>query len=136
VAGFDLPEMIARCQAACPASVDLLSSDWGEISAMRFDMVFASLVLQHVPTSEIERFATGFARMAPVTYLISRGTTDGGDNTFEIVTRLGLFDFSMCTEVEHDPMTHRLRAVGPASLDEARAAGNARHYEVLLRPRA
>jgi SAM-dependent methyltransferase len=135
VVGYDLPEMIERCRTAAPATVSLLTGDWSAVSAMRFDLVFASLVLQHIPTAEIERYADGLARMAPVTYILSRGVTDTGENVFDILVRSGLFDIPDCTEVEHDPLTHGLKVIGPASLDEARRAGNDAHYEVLMRPR-
>jgi SAM-dependent methyltransferase len=135
VVGYDLPEMIERCRAVSPVTVSLLSGDWSAVSAMRFDLVFASLVLQHIPTREIERYATGLAQMAPAIYMLSRGVTDEGDNVFDVLVRSGLFDLSPCVEVEHDPVTHGLKVIGPASIDEARRAGNASHYEVLMRPR-
>ena len=135
VVGYDLPEMVERCREASPVAVSLLTGDWGAVSTMRFDLVFASLVLQHIPRVEIERYAAGIAGMAPVTYMLSRGVTDAGDNVFDILVRSGLFDMSDCMEVEHDPVTHGLKVIGPALIEDARRAGNAAHYEVLLRPR-
>ena len=135
IVGYDLPEMIERCRTASPVAVSLLSGDWDAMETMQFDLVFASLVFQHIPTAGIERYAAGIAAMAPRTYMLSRGVTDSGDNVFDILVRSGLFDMSDCTEVEHDPVTHGLKVIGPASIDEARREGNAAHYEVLMRPR-
>lgn len=135
VVGYDLPEMIERCRTASPVPVHLLTGDWNGVIGMHFDLVFASLVLQHIPTPQIERYAADIARLAPLTYLLSRGTTDGGDNVFDILVRSSLFELSDCTEVEHDPVTHGLRVIGPASIEQARRQGNGAHYEVLMRPR-
>ena len=135
VVGYDLPEMIERCRTVSPVPVHRLTGDWTGVSGMRLDLVFASLVLQHIPTPQIERYAADIARLAPLTYLLSRGTTDGGDNVFDILVRSSLFEMSDCTEVEHDPATHGLRVIGPASIEQARRPGNGAHYEVLMRPR-
>lgn len=135
VTGFDLPPMIARCRSALGPGAPELSDDWAELSGRRFDLIFASLVLQHIDTPAIEAYLADFARMAPVIYLLSRGTTDDGGNVFAILQRLNLFSIGDCTEVEHDPDTHRLRVVGTAPVEVAARDGNQRHYEVLLRPR-
>lgn len=135
VVGYDLPEMIERCRLASPVPVRLLTGDWTAVRGMRVDLVFASLVLQHIPTPQIERYAADIARLAPLTYLLSRGTTDSGDNVFDILVRANLFEMSDCTEVEHDPVSHGLKALGPASVEQARRPGNSAHYEVLMRPR-
>jgi len=133
VVGFDLPPMIARCRDAPGVAGPELSDDWTEVSSRRFDLLFVSLVLQHIDTASIERYLADFARMAPVTYLLSRAGTDSGDNVFAILRRLGLFTAGECVEVQHDPGTHRLRAVGAADLDVASQPGNMAHYELLLR---
>jgi len=46
ITGFDLPEMIERCRVLAPDPIDTLSSDWAEVRTGRFDLIFASLVLQ------------------------------------------------------------------------------------------
>ncbi|HET9528043.1 MAG TPA: methyltransferase domain-containing protein, partial [Pyrinomonadaceae bacterium] len=37
VVGYDLEPMIVRCRALATDSVDLVTSDWGELSRRRFD---------------------------------------------------------------------------------------------------
>ena len=38
-------------------------------------------------------------------------------------------------QVEHDDRTHQLRPIGSTLLDEARGAGDLRHFEALLKRR-
>jgi hypothetical protein len=77
VVGFDLPEMIARVRDLAPGAV-VLSSDWDAVRAMPFDLIFGSLVLQHVPEDWCRRVLADFARMAPATYLLARGRGTSG----------------------------------------------------------
>src|SRR5215212_8171034 len=78
VVGYDLPAMIERCRRAAPVAADALSSDWEAVRVERFDLVFASLVLQHVPEHVCRTSLEDFAPMAPVTYLLARGQGDFG----------------------------------------------------------
>lgn len=48
VTGYDLPPMIARCRELAPVPADALSDDWPSLCEQRFDLVFASLVVQHI----------------------------------------------------------------------------------------
>jgi SAM-dependent methyltransferase len=134
VVGFDLPEMIARARDAAPAGIEL-SSDWDALGMQRFDLVFASLVLQHVSEDWCRTALAGFARMAPATYLLARGQGDFGFNALELAARTGEFDTPDCRVVDHDPATHQLRVLGAVPYDEARSADDPRHFEVLLRSR-
>lgn len=135
VAGFDLEPMIQRCRELAPEQIDLLSSDWEEVSRRRFDLVFASLVLQHVDRDDCRRYLEDFARMAPATYVITRLQSDFGANVLGLVAESGLFEVRECAEVEHDSEKNELRQVGGRSFDEvSRATGNL-HYEVLLIPK-
>lgn len=135
VAGFDLAPMIDRCRSLAAESVDLLSSDWEDVSGRRFDLIFASLVLQHVETDACRAYLADFARMSPATYVITRLQSDFGANVLGLASESGLFDAGECVEVEHDPVTHRLRQVGTRSFAEVSRADNNLHYEVLLTPR-
>ena len=136
VTGFDLAEMIERCRALAADPIDTLSSDWTAVRAGRFDLVFASLVLQHMEEAACAAALADFARMAPVTYLITRGAGDFGFNVLDLVARAALFDTDGCVEVDHDVRTHQLRVLGPVPLDQARAPDDARHFELLLASRA
>ena len=135
VTGYDLPEMIERCRTISPVSVDLLSSDWDEVRAMRFSMVFASLVLQHVPEEICRQALDGFAVMAPATYLLARGQGDFGFSALDLAARSQKFDTGACRVVDHDPKSHQLRVLESVPFDAARSADDPRHFEVVLRSR-
>ncbi len=133
VAGFDLEPMIARCRSLASEPIDLLTSDWEEISGRRFDLIFASLVLQHIETDICRAYLGAFASMASVTYLLTRLETDFGVNVLRLVADSGFFEAEECVEVEHDPEHHRLRQVGRRSFAETGQATGNLHYEVVLR---
>jgi SAM-dependent methyltransferase len=135
VTGFDLPAMIARCRAGGLAGADALTDDWDALRRAHFDLIFASLVLQHVQRDRCGRALEEFARMAPITYLITRGDGDDGFNVLDLVASSGLFDVDDPVEVDHDERTHQLRALGRVALDTARGAGDPRHFELLLHSR-
>jgi SAM-dependent methyltransferase len=133
VAGFDLPPMIERCRASGAEAIDLLSADWDQLKVLRFDLIVASLVLQHIEPMPLRMFLRDFSRMSPALYVLTRAGTDFGENVFEVVRSTELFAAGECVEVEHDPATHQLRPVRSSSVDEARDSGPERHFEVLLR---
>jgi len=133
VAGFDLPPMIARCRTSASETIDLLTSDWDEIAVLDFDLIMASLVLQHVEPAPVRGFLRDFARMAPHVYVLTRTQTDFGENMLDIVAEIGLFEPGECVEVDHDPVTHQLKMIDRSSFDAACASGADRHYECVLR---
>lgn len=135
VTGFDLPPMIERCRTLAPGPVDRLADDWAEVRTSCFDLIFASLVLQHVETDTCRAYLRDFARMAPHVYLLTRAQTDFGVNLLQLVLEAEAFDPGECVEVEHDPDTHQLRAIRRAPFDHVRASSGMEHYEVLLRAR-
>ena len=135
VTGFDLPPMIERCRTLAPAPVPHLSDDWAEVRGSSFDLIFASLVLQHIETDACRAYLRDFARMASHVYLLTRAQTDFGVNLLQLVAEAEAFDAGDCVAVEHDSGTHQLRVVGSTSFDHARKASGQDHYEVLLRPR-
>lgn len=135
VTGFDLPAMIARCRAQSATPVAALTDDWAALREQRFDLIFASLVLQHVEADRCRGAIADFARMAPVTYLITRGQGDFGFNVIDLVAASGLFDMTDPVEVDHDARTHQLRVVGPVPQEAARGADDPRHFELLLTSR-
>jgi hypothetical protein len=156
VVGFDLPEMIDRCRRVSPFAAGmtsisssttprlhdqsrtpdfLLSSDWEVVRTIRFDLVFASLVLQHIPKDWCAKALDDFAMIAPAVYLLARGAGDFGFSAIDLAVQSGRFEFSECRVVEHDPQTHQLRVAGTVPLAEARGATDPRHFEVLLHSR-
>jgi SAM-dependent methyltransferase len=135
VTGFDLPEMIARCRAIGTHAIDRLDDDWTRLREERFDLVFASLVLQHVETDLCRVYLRDFSRMAPAVYLLTRTDSDFGENVVELVAASNAYDAGPCIQVEHDPETHQLLVTGQSTLDEVRRTTASQHYEVLLRSR-
>ena len=135
VCGFDLPPMIGRCREIAPVAVDALWDDWTVVTQNGFDLIFASLVLQHIEPPACRDYLAGFARMSPVTYLLTRTTTDFGTNVFDHCAEAGAFEVSDCTIVEHDEATNQLKVLGVRSFDELRRSGDEVHCELLLRSR-
>lgn len=136
VTGFDLPPMIERCRTLAPAWVPRLSDDWAAVRApSSFDLIFASLVMQHIETDACRVYLRDFARMASHVYLLTRAQTDFGVNMLQLVAEADAFDAGDCVIVEHDSDTHQLRVVGRMSFDDACRTSGLEHYEVLLRPR-
>lgn len=135
VTGFDLPPMIERCRTLAPTPADRLLDDWQAAAASRFDLIVAVLVLQHVEPDACRDYLADFSRMAPAVYLLSRVESDFGTNVFAEVAATARFDAGECVEVDHDPATHQLRALGRRSLADVSAPGVTGHYEVLLRSR-
>jgi hypothetical protein len=135
VVGFDLPPMIDRCRTLATHRVSLLSSDWQEVCSHRYDLILATLVLQHVETEQCRAYLRDFARIAPLVYVLTRVRSDFGVNVLDLIAETGLFDAGTCVEVDHDPDTHQLRVLGERPFEEVRQAPDGGHYELLLRSR-
>ena len=133
VTGFDLPPMIERCRAVTTVPVELIS-DWSGISDRRFDLIFASLVLQHIEPQACAALLRDFAKMTDAVYVITRADSDFGTLVIADIARLGLFDVEQWVEVEHDDATHQLRVIGAMSSEEAQSRRQG-HYEAVLRVR-
>jgi hypothetical protein len=135
VAGFDLPPMIERCRVSAGETIHLLTSDWDRLTLTSFDLIVASLVLQHIEPDPVRGFLRDFARMSPALYLLTRVTTDFDENLLDVIAATGLYEAGDCVQVDHDPVTHQLRVIGSSSFDRARAGSGELHYELLLRTR-
>lgn len=134
VTGTDLPPMIERCRGLSPVPVDILSADWEDLKTRRFDLIFSTLVLQHVEPEACAQYLRDFARMAPVVYLLSRASSDFGTNVFRTCADTGAFEAGECVEVEHGDATNQLRVVGVRGFEDlAASVPHDVHYEVLLR---
>ena len=132
VVGYDLPPMIERCRALATETVGDLISDWEQGRTRRYDLVFASLVLQHIDTDECRRYLADFARIAPHVYLLTRTRTDFDAVMLDLVAESGLRAVGTCRIVDHDPMTHQLRVIGDKSFEQSRSSTEDVHYEMLL----
>lgn len=135
VVGFDLAPMIERCRSLATHPITLLTSNWPEVSARRYDLIVATLVLQHVETAACRAYLEDFARLAPVTYVLTRVRSDFDVNVLQLIADTQRFDAGACVEVDHDPATHQLRVLGRQAFDTLRLAGEGGHYEVVLRAR-
>ena len=133
VAGFDLPPMIERCRELAPVQADELSSDWASIQSRKFDLIFATLVLQHIEPEACRTYLSDFARMAGAVYLLTRVESDFDTRVLHDVAAVGAYEPGVCVQVEHDQDTHQLRVVARSTFEQVRSAGQAgEHYEVLL----
>ena len=135
VTGFDLEPMIARCRVLATETVDLLTSDWEDVSRRQFDLVFAPLVLQHIETDAIRAYLADFAKMAPATYVLTRLQSDFGVNVLGLIADSGLFEVKDCAEVEHDPERNDLKQITRCSFAEVSRWTDNLHYEVVLTPK-
>lgn len=136
VTGFDLPPMVERCRDLAPLPADALSSDWGELTGRRYDLIFTALVFQHIEPDACRRYLIDIARMAPAVYLLTRASSDFGTNVLQQCAETHLFDAGRCVQVEHDEATHQLRVLGSSTFDQVVREGRDGHYEVILRARA
>src|SRR5688572_12808366 len=135
VEGFDLSPMIERCRALGTEQVSRLSSDWANVRTRRYDLVFASLALQHIDTDECRRYLADFAGMAPSVYLLTRSRTDFDAVMLDLVAEAGIYHRSTCRIVDHEPVTHQLRVIADRSFEQARESPDDVHYEMLLQSR-
>ena len=78
---------------------------------------YASLTDGHVAT-----YIPELAKVNPDHFGICVVTADGQ-----------VFEAGDCVEVEHDPVTHQLRVLGRAPLEDVGGLTGVGHYEVLLR---
>ena len=136
VAGFDLEPMVERCRVLASESIDLLTHDWNELVLRRFDLVVAALVLQHIEPAACRSYLMDFARMAPLTYVLTRLESDFGVNVLALVDESNAFDVQECVEVEHDSERHQLRRLGVnESFAKVSRSAGCGHYELVLRSR-
>ena len=115
--------------------IDLLADDWSSLREVRFGLIFASLVLQHIEPERTQAYLDDFARMSPMLYLLTRTDSDFGTRVLDAVIASGLFEAGTCVQVDHDPASHQLHVLGQKTIAEA-AADEGAHYEVRLRSRA
>ena len=127
--------MIERCNTLGTTQVSRLSSDWADARIRRYDLVFASLVLQHIDTEECRRYLADFAGMAPHVYLLTRARSDFDAVMLDLVAESGAYHGATCRMVDHDPVTHQLRVIGDRAFEQARQSPEDVHYEMLLQSR-
>jgi len=100
--GYDSPQMVARVGEFVRHKhgrelQDILNltvrSDWGEVSAEKFDCVYATLVFQHIHPDEIAAYLTAIKKMTPLLLIHGRRANDylwGGSSTWRVIEACGL----------------------------------------------
>jgi SAM-dependent methyltransferase len=130
VVGFDLPEMIERARKLHWPPLVQLEAEWASVRKQSFDLVFASLVFQHMEPEALNRYLHDIFEAAPQCYVLTRGRHDFGGATMRYVAeRVALPDGAL---VEHDPDTNTLRRVATISGEEIAHLDDDRHVEVLV----
>ncbi|MEZ5316773.1 MAG: class I SAM-dependent methyltransferase [Vicinamibacterales bacterium] len=132
IVGFDLPPMITRCRALLTEPVEALRDDWAAVRDERFDLIHASLVLQHIETEVVRSALADFARMAPAIYVLTRTDTDFGVNLFDLIAERAELVPGECHEVDHDPADAPAWVLARHLRRGPRVAGAGRHFEVML----
>lgn len=135
VVGFDTPAMIERCHELASDQAHELTDNWALLATKSFDLIFTQLVLQHVSPAVVASRLIDFAKMAPLTYVLTRAWNDYGPRTLEIIGNTERFDVLECREVIYDNTTFQLRALDELPFEDAcrRKTG---HMELLLKPKA
>jgi cyclopropane fatty-acyl-phospholipid synthase-like methyltransferase len=132
VVGFDLPEMIDHCaRAGTTEPTVVLRDDWPALREERFDLVFASLVLQHIDPTEARSYLDDFARMTETVYLLTRGRQDFGGATGALIDR-HIWEIGAIAVVEHDQREHSLHRIGWLDASEIAEVDDDRHLEMVL----
>jgi SAM-dependent methyltransferase len=130
VVGYDVVEMIQRVRAQPSQAGLTLEDDWAAVREQHFDLVFASLVFQHIEPAQLERYLDDIFRIAPRCYVLSRGRHDFGGPTAQYLRgRVALPDGVL---VEHDLRTNGLIRVGLLSGAEIAELDNDRHFEMII----
>lgn len=122
VHAFDLPAMVEKCRMHCRETVDLLTADWSEITRHKYDLVFSTLVVQHLDLPVLQSFLADCSRIADRLYLHTRCYLDDGrGNVLATILSLERFDIERCS----------------ISIDDALASQypSQAHFQVLLRTR-
>lgn len=100
VVGYDSPQMLGRAAEFVRHrhGVDLagvgnltLSGDWTKLASERFDLVYATLVLQHIEPGDIRSYLADIKAMAPRLLVHGRRKNDhSSESTWRIIESCGL----------------------------------------------
>lgn len=98
VVGYDSPQMLHRAgeflrhRYGSESIANLtLCSDWASLASQRFDLVYATLVFQHVPPDEIRQYLSDVQRMSPRLIVHGRRKNDHcSQSTWAILESCGL----------------------------------------------
>jgi 2-polyprenyl-3-methyl-5-hydroxy-6-metoxy-1,4-benzoquinol methylase len=106
VIGYDLPNMIDLVpDSNKPDNVDY-TSDWGSLKDLRFDLILASLVLQHIEDQELNNYLHDISLMTDRLVLHSRTWIDHSNSlVLPIVEKYFIIDQIDYTKDPNNP-TH------------------------------
>ena len=121
VYSFDTEIMVKNIQAT-GKNIDVLTANWRDILANRYNVVFECTVFQHMPPQEVLHRLMCIAQTSPYLYSITRSYNDffrngsfGGVNMFKLVEATNLFDVAYCS----------------IPIEEAQKSMDERHFHVL-----
>jgi 2-polyprenyl-3-methyl-5-hydroxy-6-metoxy-1,4-benzoquinol methylase len=123
--GFDLPEMIENLSKIQPNLINLYS-DWEKLKLEKFDLIYESVVMQHIPPQEIIYRLQCISYMSPYFVSWTRSYNDYlrdfqsqklGVNMACLIKSLGSFEMVSCTVDQETAMS---------KMDET-------HYKVLYK---
>jgi len=122
VHAYDLPEMVEKCRIESSESIQLLTSNWNEIARHHYDLIYASLVVQHLDLPVLQSFLIEWSHIADRVFVHTRCyLDDGGGNVLRQVLASGTTDVEFCSV----PVVEALQLKYPSES----------HFEVLLKTR-
>ena len=135
VTGYDLDAMIDRCRALPVAAGVELSSDWPALASRRFDLVFSTLVLQHVDPDECRQVIHDFSLMAPWFYLATRTRNDFGPSIPELILDSECFEDAEWIVNDIPPDSNRFQVNDRVWSGDVAGLADETHLETLLTSR-
>lgn len=99
--GYDSPQMISRVDEFAQHKYNTtlknipnlyVSSDWSSLSKQKFDCIYATLVLQHVPPKDIHTYLNDIKNMTSMLLIHGRRANDHSNiGTWKIIEEAGLY---------------------------------------------
>lgn len=115
VVGFDTPEMIENTKKNV-GSKALCLSNWDEVADLKFDLIYQSIAIQHMPPQEVIYYLMVAARISPYFFSYTRSYNDymrdfknsiGGVNISHLVDSINCFEL-ICSDETRDNMNNKM----------------------------
>ena len=109
VHGYDVPSMVDRCRSMSRENINLLTSDWNEISSNTYDMVAAQFVFQHfLNPLHLTPLLADISEISPYLYVSGRCYMDTPlhDNVFGLILASNRFEL-----IDSHPSIDKLRDI-------------------------
>lgn len=112
--GYDLPGMLSLMNVETRCQYDRTTSDFNVVKDLRPRIIFASLVLQHIPTRILLDYLSELGQWPCMMYVHSRWYNDQDKNdVFDLITNSDFFvpswtseEVRLLTHPEKDPELH------------------------------